>query len=126
MTFSNFNFKVFEFWDSFCPKYNWVAPESGATTGNGYLKTTWDRATSIHAINFRLFLKFFVIILNYQFKNCFFCNVIKFATLFISKIKNGNSLSWTQILLLVLIRSPIIALSKFVQKPQKLLAQQQI
>jgi len=45
----------FEFWDEFCPKYNWVAPESGATTGSGYLKTHWDRTTSIHAINFRQF-----------------------------------------------------------------------
>merc|ERR1712176_455803 len=45
----------FQFWDEFCPKYNWVAPESGATTGSGYLKTHWDRATSIHAINFRQF-----------------------------------------------------------------------
>ena len=54
MNFSSFYFKEFEFWDAFCPKYNWVAPESGATTGKGYLKTTWDRATSIHAINFRL------------------------------------------------------------------------
>jgi hypothetical protein len=45
----------FEFWDEFCPKYNWVAPESGATTGSGYLKTHWDRATSLHAINFRQF-----------------------------------------------------------------------
>lgn len=45
----------FTLWDQFCPKYNWVAPESGATTGSGYLKTHWDRATSIHAINFRQF-----------------------------------------------------------------------
>ena len=50
-------FKEFEFWDEFCPKYNWVAPESGATTGSGYLKTHWDRATSLHAINFRNFSK---------------------------------------------------------------------
>jgi len=45
----------FEFWDEFCPKYNWVAPESGATTGNGYLKAHWDRASSLHRINFRQF-----------------------------------------------------------------------
>ena len=50
-------FQEFEFWDEFCPKYNWVAPESGATTGSGYLKTHWDRLTSIHAINFRIFFK---------------------------------------------------------------------
>ena len=50
-------FQEFEFWDEFCPKYNWVAPESGATTGSGYLKTHWNRATSIHAINFRNFSK---------------------------------------------------------------------
>jgi len=45
----------FQFWDEFCPLYNWVAPESGASTGNGYLKTHWDRASSLHAINFRQF-----------------------------------------------------------------------
>ena len=42
-------------WDNFCPKFDWVAPESGTTTGNGYLKKHWNRETSIHAINFRQF-----------------------------------------------------------------------
>ena len=44
-----------ELWDNFCPLFEWVAPESGTQTGNGYLKKHWNRATSIHAINFRQF-----------------------------------------------------------------------
>ena len=35
--------------------FDWVAPESGAITGSGYLKKYWNRETSIHAINFRQF-----------------------------------------------------------------------
>jgi len=42
-------------WDNFCPLFDWVAPESGATTGSGYLKKHWNRESSIHAINFRQF-----------------------------------------------------------------------
>ena len=52
---TNLYIKEFEFWDYFCPLYNSVAPESGGNTGNGYLKTFWDKSTSIHAINFRYF-----------------------------------------------------------------------
>jgi len=42
-------------WDNFCPLFDWVAPESGADTGSGYLKKYWNRESSIHAINFRQF-----------------------------------------------------------------------
>ena len=58
---SDANTKV-EFWNEFCPKFDWVAPEVVADTaawntdanqGFGYLKVAWDRKSSIQAINFR-------------------------------------------------------------------------
>ena len=51
-----------EFWNEFCPQYDWVAPEVVDDTaawladdnqGFGYLKVAWDRQSSIHSINFR-------------------------------------------------------------------------
>ena len=51
-----------EFWNEFCPKFDWVAPEVVTDTsdwladgnrGFGYLKVAWDRQSSIHSINFR-------------------------------------------------------------------------
>ena len=51
-----------EFWDQFCPNFDWVAPEvvanittwlDDANQGFGYLKVAWDRQSSIHSINFR-------------------------------------------------------------------------
>ena len=51
-----------EFWDQFCPLFDWVAPEvvpdttawfDDANQGFGYLKVAWDRQSSIHSINFR-------------------------------------------------------------------------
>lgn len=42
----------FVFFDEFCPLYpDWVAPNGAA----GYLKETWDRASSLHAVHFRQF-----------------------------------------------------------------------
>ena len=58
---SDANTKV-EFWNEFCPRFDWVAPEvvadtaawnADATKGFGYLKVAWDRKSSIQAINFR-------------------------------------------------------------------------
>ena len=55
-----------EFWDEFCPKFDWVAPEVVADTnawlndadkGFGYLKVAWNRTNSIHSINFRNVLR---------------------------------------------------------------------
>ena len=42
-------------WGEFCPAFtSWVGPESGgAGTGTGYLKETWDQASSLHSIHFR-------------------------------------------------------------------------
>jgi len=42
-------------WSEFCPAFtSWVGPESSATgTGTGYLKETWDQASSLHSIHFR-------------------------------------------------------------------------
>ena len=48
-----------EFWNEFCPKFDWVAPEvvADTSTGNalGYLKVVWDRKRSLHSVNFRKF-----------------------------------------------------------------------
>lgn len=45
----------FVFWDEFCSKYpTWVGPNP-ASTANGYLKETWEGASSLHAVHFRQF-----------------------------------------------------------------------
>jgi len=45
----------FLFWDSFCSKYpSWVGPNPASVTG-GYLKETWEGASSLHAVHFRQF-----------------------------------------------------------------------
>ena len=51
----SFDFFLKLLWDEFCPAYtSWVGPESGgAGTGTGYLKETWDQASSLHSIHFR-------------------------------------------------------------------------
>ena len=68
-------------WEKFCPLYDWVAPESDATTGSGYLKKHWNRETSIHAINFR---QFAFLTSDFNFGGNFFliiCRLKKLATL---------------------------------------------
>ena len=51
-----------DFWDEFCPKFDWVAPEvvADASTdgGLGYLKYVWNRSQSLHHVNFRKISKF--------------------------------------------------------------------
>ena len=50
-----------DFWNEFCPQFDWVAPEVVADTatdgGLGYLKAVWDRKRSLHSVNFRKFSK---------------------------------------------------------------------
>ena len=49
------------FWNEFCPQFDWVAPEVVTDTatdgGLGYLKAVWDRKRSLHSVNFRKFSK---------------------------------------------------------------------
>ena len=62
-----------DFWNEFCPQFDWVAPEVVADTatdgGLGYLKAVWDRKRSLHSVNFRKFSQIKLLLYSYWIKS---------------------------------------------------------